>query len=100
MKKLPDKIKIFNRTFKIEMVDEKFTNEFGVLTTGTGIIKINSLQCAESQHQTLFHEIAHAIIFSMGKMKLGEDEEFIELLGNQLHSLIMENDFNFMSEGI
>ena len=38
--------------------------------------------------QTFFHELTHAVLFTMGKNKLNEDEKFVDVFAGLLHQAL------------
>jgi hypothetical protein len=80
------------RTFRVKKVKEcggslgrcKSTlGELHVVTTWDGETIPD-----DSQEQTLWHEIFHAILNEIGQLKLSEDEILVQSVGAMLHQVV------------
>lgn len=47
-------------------------------------IKINKDLTEDAKKETLFHEVVHGILVHIGRSDLGQDETFVQTLGNAL----------------
>lgn len=76
-----------------DLIKHKFDSELlGLCDYVTGTITVDNTQCPQTIQRTLFHEIAHAILYELGKNELNEDEVFVDLLGAQICHFIKNND--------
>jgi hypothetical protein len=74
--------------WKIEQDNEYLQRigALGVCCSGTDIIKLSSKHNGEDIYherieQTMYHELTHAILFSIGQNALSADEHFVNLFG-------------------
>ena len=47
----------------------------------------------KDQHETMWHEITHAILYEMGRHKLNKDEEFVTEFAKTLSDAILSAKF-------
>ena len=88
--KIPKTIKLFGRTIKIKVV-AKVNKEFdhlGEYLHDDGIIKIKRGLSQEDTEQVYLHELTHAILLSLGKDSLSDDEPFVDTFASLLHQSI------------
>jgi len=57
--------------------------EMGLCDPETHTIKIRASLPEQAQQATFYHELVHAILFTMGKTN--HDEEFVDTFGGLLH---------------
>jgi len=57
--------------------------EMGLCDPETYTIKLRSSLPEQAQEVTFYHELVHAILFTMGKTN--HDEEFVDTFGGLLH---------------
>lgn len=58
-------------------------SEMGNCNPETHIIKIRADLSKQAQQATLYHELVHAILFTMGQ--INHNEEFVDTFGGFLH---------------
>lgn len=88
MKKLPREFSIMGCKVTIEY--EKSLNEnMGIVFPDAGKIKVvkNNLIPRDSTEASVFHEMAHYILFIMNETKLYANEKFVDSLGRILHQI-------------
>jgi hypothetical protein len=92
---VPKVVTIGKRKIKIGVYDSVFVGSQqcrGAFYWEDGKICV-SKQAATDQHNTLWHEITHAILYDMGKHKLNRDEEFVSGFANRLEQAIRTAKF-------
>ena len=92
---VPTAVTIGKRKIKVELCDQVFvgTEECrGAFDYEAGHIAI-AKQAATRQHNTLWHEMTHAILYDMGRYKLTKDEVFVTGLSSRLHKAIASARF-------
>lgn len=89
--KIPKEFKILDTTFKVEFNnDGKLASEEqceGMFYQGSNKILIqqpNSYYSEQSAESTFYHELTHAILFTLGFREENENETFVDLLGRAL----------------
>lgn len=91
-RKLPDKIKINWRTYKILKKDtvRGGDNYIGTALQGLGEIEIKKDQEHGTERVTLLHEIFHCILYFAGN-ELQKNEDFMEMLSNNVYQVLKDN---------
>jgi len=92
---VPKEIKIGKRKIKIAVYDDVFVgrNECrGAYCFTDHTISI-AKQAATRQHNTLWHEITHAILYDMGESKLNHNEKFVSGFADRLEQAIRTAKF-------
>lgn len=79
--KIPKQIQVGGQTIDIELVD-RHNDLLGECSTPEGYIKLaktykGNLQSYSSLENTFIHECIHAVLDTMGKTELSEDEVFV-----------------------
>ena len=92
---VPKVITIGKRKIKLELYDTVFVGKQecrGAYNWDGGHISI-AKQAAVRQHNTLWHEITHAILHDMGESKLNRDEKFVSGFADRLEQAIRTAKF-------
>ena len=90
---IPKKLKVGGVDYSVKQVEHCGTNDDFGLWRPQGIIEIatqaGGYEVSESQKkQTFLHELTHAILFTMGKDELNEDESFVNTFSSFLNEAI------------
>ena len=90
---IPKKLKVGGVDYSVKQVEHCGTNDDFGLWRPQGIIEIatqaGGYEVSESQKkQTFLHELTHAILFTMGKEELNEDESFVNTFSSFLNEAI------------
>jgi len=97
--KLPKKIEVLNRTYKVVESDMSEGSSIGSAKFSTGMIVIDSNSDSQLQADTLLHEIIHAILTAMGheiSEKEGlHTEENVLIISNGLAAFLRDNPETF-----
>ena len=65
----------------VDVIDESCEGiVHGEIDYTKGIIRIKNGLPKDIERQVIIHEIVHGILFNVGKSKMTEDEEFVQLL--------------------
>lgn len=93
--KLPKKIEVLNRTYKVIEKDMSEGNHIGRGQFSKGEICIDSNMDSQVQADTLLHEIIHLILIAMGH-EVGEGEDLhtennVLVIANGLSAFIRDN---------
>jgi len=93
--KLPEKIEVLNRTYKVIKKDMSEGNHIGRGDFGRGKLYIDANMDSQVQADTLLHEIIHLILIGMGH-ELNDDnglhkEKNILVIANGLSAFIRDN---------
>jgi hypothetical protein len=92
---VPTSVKIGKRKISVELCDQVFvgTEECrGAYDYEAGRIAV-AKQAATRQHNTLWHEITHAILYDMGESKLNRNEKFVSGFADRLEQAIRTAKF-------
>lgn len=92
---VPTAVTIGKRKIKVELCDQVFvgTEECrGAFDYEAGRIAV-AKQAATRQHNTLWHEIVHAILYDMGESKLNHRESFVSGFADRLEQAIRTAKF-------
>lgn len=94
-------VKMLGKEYRIQLVsflqsEDKRTTLLGEIIEHMDYIGISEDQSITNQELTLFHELIHAILIRTGQSKFSEEEGLIDALATGVHSLIKNNDFEFM----
>ena len=92
---LPTQITIGKSKIKVELFDAVFVGKDecrGAYNWATKAISI-AKQSKTRQHNTLWHEITHAILHDMGELKLNRDEKFVRGFADRLEQAIRTAKF-------
>ena len=92
--KIPDEISIAGITVKT--VDQpKMLEQLGVIggvNFHDQVIMIDKASASEDTiMQAYIHEVVHYILFVMGKMELGNDEEFVDMFAHLAYQAIKDS---------
>lgn len=82
------KISICGVPYEVVEKDDSFsadTVHFGEIEYAKCQIRINKNLTEAGKKETLCHEIAHAIMAHIGRSDLGQDETFVQSLGNAIY---------------
>lgn len=93
---IPEKIKIFNQTIRIEFVKELSVSEIsadGAATFSKNLIELDEEICQDMLHAAYFHEVTHHILFNLAEPKLNTDECFVQSLSCLLHQYVKTVQF-------
>lgn len=93
MMRLPKKIEIGGHDIDILVVDSIEGDHLGQCSLPEGYIKIAETsygkeQSISSQNNTLYHEITHLILDTMGEFDLSKDEKFVSTFSSFLTSIL------------
>jgi len=72
-----------------EVKREMLTGEMGHCSRDEAIIRLNNKLAGQIEESTFYHELVHAVLFSMGKTGDKHDEEFVDLFGAFLHQFML-----------
>lgn len=99
--KFPKQFQLFGKTIDIiedknlyqNTNDETGEGSLGECDYNKGIIRIQPntegiIRKDDQLEHTLWHEITHSILFSIGREKLNKNEQFVDLLSSALHQVI------------
>jgi len=93
--KLPEKIEVLNRTYKVIEKDMSEGSHIGRGEFSKGEICIDSNMDSQVQADTLLHEVIHLILIAMGhEVGEGEDlhtEKNVLVVSNGLAAVIRDN---------
>ena len=92
---VPTVITIGKRKIKISLFDKLFVGRTecrGAYDSSDDTISI-AKQAAVDQHNTLWHEIVHAILVDMGEHKLNRKESFVSRFADRLEQAIRTAKF-------
>jgi len=97
--KLPKKIEVLNRTYKVVEKDMSEGSSIGSSAFATGTIAIHSNLDSQAQADTLLHEIIHAILTAMGHEVSEKEslhtEENVLIISNGLATFLRDNPETF-----
>lgn len=103
---LPKKIKIAGVSYKIEEKElsplselerEDSFFQMGWCIKPTSTIQVNSVMSKQKIHQTLIHEMVHALMQESGlDSNLENEEDIVNRLGLVLYQTLKDNDFSFI----
>ena len=81
------KVNICGIPHTVEYVKDTFDTDihFGQIEYKTAKILINEELTEELKSETLCHEILHGIFVHIGRSDLGNDETFVQMLGNAIN---------------
>lgn len=93
MIQLPKKIEIGGNDIDVLVVDSIEGDSLGQCSLPEGYIKIAKTsygkeQSISSQNNTLYHEITHLILDTMGEFDLSKDEKFVNTFSSFLTSVL------------
>lgn len=93
MMRLPKRIEVGGHDIDIQIVDSIEGDSLGQCSLPEGYIKIAKTsygkeQSFSSQNNTLYHEITHLILDTMGEFDLSKDEKFVNTFSSFLTSTI------------
>lgn len=96
-----DKIKVAGITYNVglgEFPQTKNDNivKWGEIDYDIAEIKINNELAQERQHQTLIHEMVHAMFCEAG-ISVEDEEDVVNRLGLVLYQVLKDNDFSWVS---
>lgn len=88
MKKLPKEFMIMGCKVTIQY-EKSLGDNMGVTFPDVGLIKVirNKVIPQDSTEATLFHEIAHYILYIMNEDKHYRSEKFVDFLGRIMHQI-------------
>ena len=91
--KLPKKFKVGSVDYEVKRVEHCGNNDDFGFWRPQGIIEIanqaGGYEVSESKKmQTFLHELTHAILFTMGKEDLNDDESFVNTFSSFLNEAI------------
>ena len=92
---LPTQITIGKSKIKVELFDAVFVGKDecrGAYNWATKAISI-AKQSKTRQHNTLWHEVTHAILHDMGEDKLNHNEKFVSGFADRLEQAIRTAKF-------
>ncbi len=103
--KLPKTIKIGRINYDIVMVDDQRLVHPDPGADATGCFdpanqEIRLLKSMKKGHllHVFFHEIVHALTFTIAFNELYENEQFTDLMADAILSMIEENDLGFLKK--
>ena len=82
-KKIPSKFQVGGQEVEVRPVERCEDNTIGSCMLASGYIEIaekhskDSIQSQTSKENTFYHELTHAILRTMGKTELNDDESFV-----------------------
>lgn len=96
----PQQVKILNKVWEIKK-DRNIANEghvYGSTHYSTQTIFLDPLNSSQHEIEVFFHELLHAIFWTMGCTKIPEmtekiEEQIIHGLSMGLYSVLKDNDF-------
>ena len=93
--KLPEKIEVLNRTYKVTLKDMSEGNHIGKGHFSNGEISIDSNMDSQVQADTLLHEVIHLTLIAMGH-EIGDEnglhtEKNVLVISNGLAAVIRDN---------
>lgn len=88
-----DNVRILGINYSIEYIDNLLANEsvYGEINYYKQIIRIDNSINNDRKNRTLFHEIIHGIMESLGYIDITYDEEKIQNISNALYLLLESN---------
>lgn len=92
---VPSQLTIGKTKIKVELFDAVFVGKDecrGAYNYATNHISI-AKQTKARQHNTLWHEITHAILHDMGETKLNHNEKFVSGFADRLEQAIRTAKF-------
>lgn len=95
-------VNIMGRVYRVEYSHDLKPKLFGDCDTGRGIIRINATMPKPTQHETLTHEVIHAILYESGMSQLltldGLEEGLVRALERGLFTAGMIREHHDNSE--
>jgi len=98
--KIPNKIKIFNQTIRVEFNDKMCLDNEAL---GLSELDLNIMYLAAKKgkkkiprakiEKVFFHELSHFILWTMRQEKLTFNETFVDNLATVLYDIMSNNDF-------
>ena len=92
---IPATFKLMGRTWTVEQDSLQCEHQRNMGLCQNNRNKILLLSKLEGEdmpkdevEQTFFHELTHAVLFTMGKDKLNEDEKFVDVFAGLLHQAL------------
>ena len=90
-KEIPKSFELFGTTYNVVFDQQELEKEdcFGLHEAPKSLITL-AKQFRDTEYsedfitESFYHELAHALMTSMGEMKLNKNEKFIEILGKLL----------------
>jgi len=89
-KKRPTTFDIFGRTFTIKYTEDLIQHDscYGLWRPDKGEVTIQTNLDRGLEDHTLWHELTHAILDSIGNEELSKNEVFVDLFGAALHQVV------------
>lgn len=99
-KKIPECIQVGGQ--HVDIIHEDYVDgSCGLCSLAEGWIKIAnkiSIDCFQSESckvNTFYHELTHAILYTMGRPDLSEDENFVSCFSSFLTEAMKDAEFRF-----
>ena len=96
---IPNKFTLGGTEYSVKIEDSSIDNAVvAQVSYPEALVSISSRskgkQCtADYMEASFYHELVHAMLETMGKQALSEDEELVEGLANQLHQFMKTADY-------
>ena len=97
---IPIKFTLGGTEYRVKIEDSSIDNAVvAQVSYPEALVSISSRskgkQCTDDYMEASFyHELVHAMLETMGKRNLSEDEELVEWLANQLHQFMKTAEYN------
>ena len=79
-------VDICGMLYEIKVVDDALESDTtGKIDYRNHVILISKNQCQQAKIETLCHEIVHGMLQHLGYAEQGEDEQFVQALGNAIY---------------
>lgn len=97
---IPKKFTLGGTEYSVEISDSSIDNNVvAQVSYPEALVSVSSKskgkRCTEAYMEASFyHELVHAMLETMGKHTLSDDEELVEGLANQLHQFMKTAEYN------
>ena len=97
---IPNKIKVGGQEINIRIIDRCDDNCLGMSKVAEGRIEIATMYNKDSvvsescQMNTFYHELVHAILYTMGETELNNNEKFVCTFSSLLNEALCSAEYN------
>lgn len=87
--RIPRSFTLMNREWSVRFMTiserEATENAYGYCDPENAVILLDPAQNRDHLVHTYYHELMHAVLFTLGRNKLSRDEELVDALGGAIH---------------
>lgn len=94
------KVRIGSTKYDISTTKSVYQEELGLCDMDEAVILINNKHSVQTNKQTLWHEIVHAIMHEMAEDELCNDEAFVDRLGKMLYGFYEDNKLDKLYDSL